>query len=136
DFLHPLPPGAAPDRLTFAKWLVDRKSPTTARALVNRVWQAYFGTGLVATSEDLGTQCEPPSHPALLDWLAVEFMDRGWSLKALHRLIVGSATYRQSSKVSPELFARDPYNRLLARGPRFRVEAEAVHDVALAASGL
>ena len=135
-FLHPLPPGAPPNRLTFAKWLVDRRSPTTARALVNRVWQNYFGTGLVATSEDLGTQCEPPSHPELLDWLAVEFMDRGWSQKALHRLIVGSATYRQSSHASPALYARDPNNRLLARGPRFRVEAEVVRDSALAASGL
>jgi hypothetical protein len=135
-FLHPLPPGAVPDRLTLAKWLVDRRSPTTARALVNRVWQTYFGTGLVASSEDLGTQSEPPSHPELLDWLAVEFMERGWSLKALHRLIVCSSTYRQSSRVTPAVYARDPYNRLLARGPRFRVEAETVRDIALAASGL
>jgi hypothetical protein len=135
-FLHPLPPGASTDRLTFARWLVDRRSPTTARALVNRVWQTYFGTGIVETSEDLGTQSPPPSHPELLDWLAVEFMDRGWSMKDLHRLIVTSATYRQSSKVTPEMFARDPGNRLLARGPRFRVEAEVVRDVALAASGL
>jgi hypothetical protein len=135
-FLHPLPPGAAPDRLTFARWLVDRRSPTTARALVNRVWQTYFGTGLVASSEDLGTQSELPSHPELLDYLAVEFMDGGWGLKALHRLIVCSATYRQSSKVSPALHARDPYNRLLARGPRLRVEAEVVRDLALAAGGL
>ena len=135
-FLHPLPPGAPPTRLTFARWLVDRKSPTTARSLVNRVWQAYFGTGLVATSEDLGPQGEPPSHPELLDWLAVEFMDRGWSLKHLHRLIVTSAAYRQSSRPTPELLARDPYNRLLARGPRFRVDAEIVRDIALAASGL
>jgi hypothetical protein len=135
-FLHPLPPGAPRNRLTFARWLVDRKSPTTARAIVNRVWQAYFGTGLVSTSEDLGTQSEPPSHPELLDWLAVEFMDEGWSLKKLHRLIVQSATYRQSSRVAPELYARDPYNRLLARGPRFRVEGEIVRDVVLAASGL
>jgi hypothetical protein len=136
DFLNPLPEGAAPNRLSFAKWLVDRKAPTTARAFVNRAWQTYFGTGIVATSEDLGTQCEPPSHPELLDWLAVEFMERGWSMKELHRLIVTSATYRQSSRVTPELLARDPYNRLLARGPRFRVEAETVRDVALAASGL
>jgi hypothetical protein len=103
---------------------------------VNRTWQAYFGTGLVATSEDLGTQSESPTHPELLDWLAVEVMDGGWSLKHLHRLIVTSAAYRQSSKVSPELAARDPYNRLLARGPRLRVEAETVRDIALAASGL
>jgi mono/diheme cytochrome c family protein len=135
-FLHPLPAGAPPTRLTFAQWLVDRRSPTTARALVNRVWQTYFGTGIVETSEDLGTQSPPPSHPELLDWLAVEFMERGWSLKGLHRLIVCSSTYRQSSRVTPELLARDPNNRLLARGPRLRVEAEAVRDVALAASGL
>ena len=103
---------------------------------MNRIWQTYFGIGLVSTSEDLGRQSEVPSHPELLDWMAVEFMDRGWSLKAMHRLIVNSATYRQSSRVSPELLARDPYNRLLARGPRFRVEAEVVRDIALAASGL
>jgi hypothetical protein len=135
-FLQPLPPRAPLNRLTFARWLVDRRSPTTARALVNRVWQAYFGIGLVATSEDFGTQSEPPSHPELLDWLAVEFMDRGWSLKALHRLIVSSATYRQSSHVTPEVSARDPYNRLLARGPRFRVDGEIVRDIGLSASGL
>src|SRR5439155_7593195 len=97
-FLHALPADAPLNRLGFAQWLVDRRSPTTARALVNRVWQAYFGTGLVSTSEDLGTQSEPPTHPELLDWLAVEFMDRGWSMKSLHRMIVTSATYRQSSR--------------------------------------
>jgi mono/diheme cytochrome c family protein len=127
---------ANPSRLTLANWLASGDSPTTARSLVNRVWQAYFGTGIVATSEDLGVQCEPPSHPELLDWLAVEFMESGWSLKHLHRLIVSSATYRQSSRVSARLFARDPYNRLLARGPRFRVDAELVRDIALSASGL
>jgi hypothetical protein len=135
-FLHPLSEDAPPNRLTFARWLVDPKSPTTARTLVNRVWQSYFGTGLVSTSEDLGTQSEYPSHPELLDWLAVEFMEKGWSQKALHRLIACSATYRQSSIVRPELHDKDPYNRLLARGPRFRVEAELVRDVALSASGL
>jgi hypothetical protein len=135
-FLHPMPKDAPPNRLGFAKWLVARDSPTTARALVNRMWQAYFGTGIVSTSENLGTQSEPPSHPELLDWLAVEFMEKGWSQKALHRLIVTSATYRQSSLVTPALYQRDPYNRLLARGPRFRVEAETVRDIALAASGL
>ncbi len=135
-FLNPLPPNAPPTRLTFAKWLVDRNSPTTARAAVNRMWQSYFGIGIVGTSEDLGTQCEPPSHPELLDWLAVEFMDRGWSLKTMHRLIVTSATYRQSSHVTPDLYNRDPYNRLLARGPRIRVDAEVVRDISLAASGL
>jgi len=139
SFLHPLsePPAAsAPNRLDFARWLADRRSPTTARAIVNRIWQAYFGTGLVTTAEDLGTQGEPPSHPELLDWLAVELMDRNWSLKHIHRLIVLSATYRQSSKVTSDLLARDPDNRLLARGPRFRVDAEIVRDIALAISGL
>jgi Protein of unknown function (DUF1553)/Protein of unknown function (DUF1549)/Planctomycete cytochrome C len=135
-FLHPLRPGAPVDRLAFARWLVDRNAPTTARAIVNRVWQADFGIGLVGTSEDLGIQSETPSHPALLDWLAVEFMERGWSVKTLHRTIVTSATYRQASRVSPELQARNPYNRLLARGPRFRVDAEVVRDIALAVSGL
>jgi hypothetical protein len=134
--LHPLPDGCEPTRLAFARWLVDRRSPTTARVLVNRVWQSYFATGLVSTSEDLGTQGEAPSHRELLDWLACEFMDRGWSLKELHRLIVGSAVYRQSSRVTPELLARDPANRLLARSPRFRVDAEIVRDIALASSGL
>jgi hypothetical protein len=136
SFLNPLPPGAPATRLTFARWLVDRSSPTTARSLVNRVWQAYFGIGLAATSEDLGLQCEPPSHPELLDWLAVEFMENGWSLKHLHRLIVTSAVYRQSSRTTPEHLGRDPYNRLLARGPRTRVDAELVRDIALAASGV
>jgi len=136
SFLHPLPRNADGSRLTLAKWLVDRKSPTTARAFVNRVWQAYFGLGLVDTPEDFGTRCEKPSHPELLDWLACEFMESGWSVKALHRLIVKSATYRQSSRVTPDLYSKDPYNRLLARGPRFRVEGEIVRDIALSASGL
>jgi hypothetical protein len=135
-FLNPLPAGAAPTRLTLARWMVDRRAPTTARSFVNRVWQAYFGTGIVASVENLGTQAEPASHPELLDWLAVEFMESGWNVKALQRLIVTSATYRQSSSAPPDLYARDPYNRLLARGPRFRVDAEIVRDIALAASGL
>lgn len=156
-FLHPLPPGADGSRLTLAKWLVDRRSPTTARVCVNRIWQAYFGNGIVNTPEDFGMRCEEPSHPALLDWLACELMEpttgveglkrsrvqsdgdrpaRPWSMKHIHRLIVESATYRQSSRVRPELYSRDPYNRLLARGPRFRVEGEIVRDIALAASGL
>jgi len=134
--LNPLPENAGDDRLTFAKWLVDRRSPTTARALVNRVWQAYFGTGLVATPEEFGTQGEAPSHPELLDWLAVDFMEHGWSLKHLHRLILTSRTYRQDSRVTPELLARDPANRLLARGPRFRVEGEIIRDIQLSVSGL
>ena len=136
SFLQPLPSGTPPTRLTFARWLTDRRSPTTARAIVNRVWQTYFGTGIVSTSEDLGSQSETPSHPQLLDWLAVEFMDHGWSLKWLQRQIVTSATYRQSSVVTPENYARDPYNRLLARGPRFRVDAEIVRDIGLETSGL
>ena len=136
-FLHPLKSEKdQPTRLDFARWLVDPNSPTTARSLVNRVWQAYFGEGLVTTSDDLGTQATPPSHPELLDWLAVEFMEQGWSQKQLHRLIVLSSTYRQSSHVSPEMAQRDPQNRLLARGARFRVEAELVRDIALASSGL
>ena len=134
--LHPFPKDAPRNRLGLAKWLVDRRSPTTARVVVNRIWQEYFGQGLVATPEDFGTRCEPPSHPELLDWLACEFMDDGWSVKSLHRLIVRSATYRQSSKVAPEHYAKDPYNRSLAHGPRFRVEAEIVQDIALSASGL
>jgi hypothetical protein len=135
-FLHQVPSGAPPDRLTFAKWLVDRNSPTTARSIVNRVWQTYFGRGLVISTEDLGLQSQPPSHPELLDWLAVEFMDHGWSFKHLQRLITNSATYRQSSRLSPELLQRDVYNELLARGPRFRVDAEIVRDIALSVSGL
>lgn len=135
-FLHQLPEGAPVNRLTLARWLVDRQSPTTARSIVNRIWQAYFGTGIVATSEDFGKQSETPSHPELLDWLAVELMENGWSLKRIHRSIVASATYRQSSAVTPELLKRDPYNRLLARGPRLRVDGEIVRDISLAAGGL
>lgn len=167
-FLHSLPKDADGTRLTLAKWLTDKKSPTVARSLVNRVWQSYFGTGLLESSEDFGTRAELPSHPELLDWLACEFMEpevkslngekvesapahharhsyltkhsfnqpAPWSIKHLHRLIVHSATYRQSSRIPPGLYARDPYNRLLARGPRFRVEAESVRDIALASSGL
>jgi hypothetical protein len=144
-FLHPLASNPSYrsgesteplNRLTLARWIVDRRSPTAARVMVNRVWQAYFGTGIVATSEDLGTQSEPPSHPELLDWLSVQFMDQGWSLKRLHRLIVTSATYRQSSRVTPEQYSADQYNRFLARAPRLRVEGEIVRDIALAASGL
>ena len=133
--LPALPAGAPLSRLTLARWLVDRKSPTTARVAVNRIWQAYFGTGIVGTSEDFGLQSEPASHGELLDWLACELMDRGWSIKHVHRLIVHSATYRQSSNVTPERYAQDPFNRLLARGPRFRVEGEIVRDIALTASG-
>jgi mono/diheme cytochrome c family protein len=135
-FLPQLPKDAPRNRLTLGKWLVDKKNPLTARVTMNRFWQAYFGRGIVTTSEDLGTQGEKPSHPELLDWLACEFMDKGWDMKAMHRLIVESATYRQSSKVTPHLYEVDQYNRLLARGPRVRVEAEIVHDIALKAAGL
>ena len=134
--LNPLPADAPPTRLTLAKWLVDPKAPTTARVYVNRIWEHYFGIGIVSTAEDFGTQSEAPSHPELLDWLACEFMEHGWSMKAVHRLIVSSATYRQSSKMTAEDYQRDPYNRLLARGPRFRVDGEIVRDIALSASGL
>ena len=135
-FLHSLSGDEPRNRLAFAHWLADRRSPTTARTIVNRIWQTYFGVGLVTTAEDLGTQGDAPSHPELLDWLAVEIMDHDWSLKHIQQLIVSSATYQQSSAMRPEQVARDPDNRLLERGPRFRVDAEAVRDVALAASGL
>ena len=134
--LHPFPKDAPANRLGLAKWIVDANNPLTARVIVNRIWQQYFGQGLVTTPEDFGTRCEKPSHPELLDWLAVEFMESGWSVKHIHRLIVNSAVYRQSSKVTPKLLEIDPYNRWLARAPRIRVEAEIVRDVALAASGL
>ncbi|MBX6311400.1 MAG: DUF1553 domain-containing protein, partial [Isosphaeraceae bacterium] len=134
--LHPLPEGQPRNRLTLARWLVSEDNPLVGRVIVNRLWQAYFGRGLVATTEDFGTRGERPTHPELLDWLATEFLTRGWSLKAMHRLIVTSATYRQSSKASPEALARDPKNELLARGPRFRIEAEVIRDIALTASGL
>ena len=141
-FLHSLPAGADDSRLTLARWLVDPRSPTTARVAVNRLWQQYFGVGLVESVEDLGMQSPPASNRELLDWLAVEFMQPSqpgvapWSIKHLHRLIVSSAVYRQSSRVSPVLLERDPNNRLLARGPRFRVEGEIVRDIALSVSGL
>jgi hypothetical protein len=131
-----LPDDLPPNRLGLARWLVSDDNPLTARVTVNRYWEALFGRGLVLTSEDFGTQGDRPTHPELLDWLAVEFMEKGWSQKALLRTIVTSATYRQSSRAPGTLFERDPDNRLLARGPRFRVEAEMVRDVALAASGL
>jgi len=134
--LNPLPPGAPSNRLGLAKWLVSPDNPLTARVFVNRIWEQHFGAGLVKTAENFGLQSEPPSHPALLDWLAAEFMRSGWDLKALHRLIVTSATYRQASRATPALIQRDPDNRLLARGPRFRLPAELVRDNALAIAGL
>jgi mono/diheme cytochrome c family protein len=134
--LNPLPPGAPLDRLTLARWLMDPANPLTSRVTMNRLWARTFGRGLVETGEDFGIQGELPSHPELLDWLATEFVEQKWSLKAMHRLLVTSATYRQSSHLTPELARRDPFNRLLARGPRFRLDAEAVRDNALAISGL
>ena len=134
--LHPFPAGAPPDRVGLARWLTDRRNPLTARVAVNRLWSQIFAAGLVETEEDFGTQGEPPSHPELLDWLAIFYQDSGWDTKALLRKIVTSATYRQSSKVTPELRDRDPRNRLLARAPRVRLEAEMVRDQAMAASGL
>ena len=125
-----------PTRLDFAHWLADRRSPLTARVQVNRVWQAAFGMGLVPTPEDFGTRTAQPDHIQLLDWLAVDFMDHGWSTKQLIRTMLSSATYQQSSRVTAELLEIDPQNRLLARGPRFRAEAEVVRDIALTAAGL
>jgi len=134
--LNPLTDDQMPNRLGLAEWLVSEDNPLTARVAVNRLWEQLFGRGIVETSEDFGTQGTPPTHPELLDWLATEFPREGWSVKKMLRLMVTSATYRQSSDVSPELEERDPYNKLLARGPRFRVPAETVRDSALAASGL
>jgi hypothetical protein len=115
---------------------VDTNNPLVARVTVNRFWEQFFGHGIVETSEDFGVQGERPTHPELLDWLATEFMSQGWSMKTMHRLIVMSAAYRQSARITTALLERDPYNRLMARGPRFRMEAEMIRDVALASSGL
>ncbi len=133
--LPPLPAGR-PDRLALARWLLSPTNPLTARVEINRIWEQYFGRGLVETSEDFGTRGSRPTHPELLDWLSVEFMQRGWDMKAMHRMIVMSSTYRQTSAATPELLAKDPQNLLLSRGPRFRMEAELIHDSALAVSGL
>jgi mono/diheme cytochrome c family protein len=132
----PLPAGVAKNRLGLARWLVAADNPLTARVTVNRMWQQFFGIGLVKTTEDFGVQGERPSHPDLLDWLATELPRSGWDVKRMHRLIVTSAAYRQSSRVTAALAERDPQNRLLARGPRFRMPAWMLRDQALAASGL
>ena len=134
--LPPLPNGSKADRLALAKWLVDANNPLTSRVAVNRFWQLYFGLGIVKTSDDFGSQGESPSHPELLDWMASDFATKGWDVKALQRLIVTSATYRQSSKVSAALQEKDPQNRLLGRMSRFRLPAESVRDNALGIAGL
>jgi hypothetical protein len=128
--------GGRLDRMVLAKWLVDRRNPLTSRVVVNRLWERLFGIGIVATSEEFGSQGEQPSHPELLDWLACEMVDRGWDTKAIMRLVVTSAAYRQTSRATPELVARDPENRLVACGPRVRLSAEVIRDQALAAAGL
>jgi hypothetical protein len=135
SILPPWPKDQPTNRLGFARWLLQPDHPLTARVTVNRFWQQYFGTGLVKTTEDFGVQGDNPSHPELLDWLATEFVRTGWDVKGMQKLIVMSATYRQSSKLTPQLLARDPENRLLARGSRFRVDAEAVRDTTLFVSG-
>jgi hypothetical protein len=135
-FLGKLPADGPQNRLGLARWVVGPENPLTARVRMNQIWEMFFGRGIVETSEDFGTQGAPPSHPELLDWLATEFMSRGWDQKAMFRLILTSNTYRQASTVTPELLDRDPANVLFTRGPRFRVEAETVRDIALSASGL
>ena len=133
---HAFPQGAPTNRLGLAEWLMSRDNPLTARVAVNRLWAQLFGVGIVETEEDFGTQGALPSHRDLLDWLAVEFMDNGWDMKAILKTMVMSATYQQSSRVTPELLEKDPRNRLLSRGPRRRLDAEMVRDEALALSGL
>jgi hypothetical protein len=134
--LPPLPTNAPPNRLALAQWLVSPTNPLTPRVVVNRLWQMHFGIGLVKTSEDFGIRGDFPSHPQLLDWLASEFIRSGWDVKYIQGLIVTSATYRQSSRSTPEQVLRDPENRLLARGPRKALAAEFVRDQALLVSGL
>ena len=131
-----LPEGMSPDRLAMAKWLVDKNNPLTSRVVVNRFWENLFGVGIVLTSEEFGSQGERPSHPELLDWLAIKFMEEGWDTKKFLKLLVTSSTYRQHSHVTDDMAARDPDNRLLARGPRVRLIAEMIRDQALAISGL
>ena len=136
EVLPALPPGSPANRLALARWLVDPSHPLTARVAANRLWQLHFGSGLVPTPEDFGVQGEPPTHPLLLDWLASELIRLEWDVKAFQRMIVTSATYLESSKLTPALLEKDPANRLLARGPRLRLPAEMIRDQALAVSGL
>ncbi|MHC4879593.1 MAG: DUF1553 domain-containing protein, partial [Planctomycetota bacterium] len=135
-FLPPMDDSLPKNRLGLARWLVDPQHPLTARVAVNRTWERFFGTGLVKTPEDFGSQGEPPSHPELLDYLARHFIESGWNLQALQKLILTSATYQQSSHVTPDALAIDPDNRLLARGPRYRLPAAVIRDQALSSSGL
>jgi len=135
-FLPPLPKGTTNNRLGLARWIVDPSNPLTSRVTVNRFWERFFGVGIVATSEDFGTRAEYPSNPELLDWLATEFIRTKWNVKGMIKEMLMSATYRQSSSVTPELIKRDPMNRLLARGPRFRLPAEVIRDQALDVAGL
>jgi hypothetical protein len=136
DILPPFPEGLPKNRLGLAKWLVLQNHPLTSRVTVNRFWQEVFGTGLVRTTGDFGITGELPSHPELLDWLAVEFRESGWDVKKLFKLMVTSAAYRQSAVTTPDKLVKDNANRLVSRGPRFRMDAEMVRDYALAASGL
>ncbi|MFH1302456.1 MAG: PSD1 and planctomycete cytochrome C domain-containing protein [Planctomycetota bacterium] len=136
DALHSLKTKETPSRLEFAKWLVAKENPLVARVTVNRWWSQFFGQGIVATQEDFGSQGDAPTHPELLDWLAVDFMEHNWSMKQIHKTIVMSATYQQSAKVTPALLEVDPYNKLYTRGPRLRLSAETIRDNALAISGL
>lgn len=135
-FLPPAPPDAPANRLGLAEWVLSPSNPLTARVAVNRMWQELFGTGIVETTEDFGLVGERPSHPQLLDWLAVDFRENAWNVKRFYKQIVMSATYRQSARATPALLERDPRNRLLAHGPRFRMDAEMIRDTALAVSGL
>jgi hypothetical protein len=134
--LPPLPKDAPPNRLGLARWIVDPGNPLTARVQVNRLWEKFFGVGIVKTSENFGTQTEWPSNPELLDWLATEFVRLHWDMKAMQKEMVMSAAYQQASEMTPEMAERDPENRLIARGPRFRLTAEEIRDQALADSGL
>ena len=136
SFLSPMAPKLPRNRLGLASWMVDRANPLFARVIVNRFWQEFFGAGIVESADDFGVQGQSPSHPELLDWLAVEFRESGWDVKKLITLVVTSAAYRQSAATSQAKLSQDPTNRLLSRGPRFRLDGEVVRDSALAASGL